>query len=77
MSPRANWNGYLRLSRVSCAVALHPATTTSSRIRFNIINKQAGNPVRNLVIDAESASVHPAVPRKRPAVLRGRVRRAS
>jgi DNA end-binding protein Ku len=54
MAPRANWKGYLKLSLVSCAVALYPATTTSSRIRFNIINKQTGNRVRNLVVDSET-----------------------
>jgi DNA end-binding protein Ku len=54
MAPRANWNGYLKLSLVSCAVALDPATTTSNRIRFNIINKRTGHRVRNLVVDAES-----------------------
>ena len=54
MAPRANWKGYLKLSLVSCAVALYPATSTSSRIRFNIINKQTGNRVRNLVVDSET-----------------------
>jgi DNA end-binding protein Ku len=54
MAPRANWKGYLKLSLVSCAVALYPATTTSSRIRFNIINRQTGNRVRNLVVDSET-----------------------
>jgi DNA end-binding protein Ku len=38
MAPRANWKGYLKLSLVSCSVALYAATTTSSRIRFSIIN---------------------------------------
>lgn len=54
MAPRANWKGYLKLSLVSCAVALFPATTTSARIRFNIINKQTGNRVRYEVVDAET-----------------------
>ena len=42
-----NWKGYLKLSLVSCSVALYPATSTSSRIRFNIINRETGNRVRN------------------------------
>ncbi len=54
MAPRANWKGYLKLSLVSCSVALFPATTTNSRVRFNIINKQTGNRVRNQVVDAET-----------------------
>jgi len=54
MAPRPNWNGFLKLSLVSCAVALYPATTTSQRIRFNIINRKTGNRIRNEVIDAET-----------------------
>jgi DNA end-binding protein Ku len=54
MAPRANWKGYLKLSLVSCAVALFPATTTRERIRFNILNRETGNRVRNLVVDAET-----------------------
>jgi DNA end-binding protein Ku len=54
MAPRANWKGYLKLSLVSCAVALFPATTTSQRTRFNIINRATGNRVHNLIVDAET-----------------------
>jgi DNA end-binding protein Ku len=54
MAPRPNWKGYLKLSLVSCSVALYSATTTSERIRFNILNKKTGNRVRNLVIDSET-----------------------
>ena len=54
MAPRPNWKGYLKLSLVSCSVALYSATTTSERIRFNIINRKTGNRVRNLVVDSET-----------------------
>ncbi len=54
MAPRANWKGYLKLSLVSCAVALYPATSTSGRVRFNIINRQTGHRVHNQVVDAET-----------------------
>jgi non-homologous end joining protein Ku len=33
MAPRANWEGYLKLSLVSCAVVLFPATSIRDRIR--------------------------------------------
>ena len=59
MPPRANWKGHLKLSLVSCAVALYPATTTSSRIRFNIINKETGHRVRNEVVDSETGEPVP------------------
>jgi len=54
MAPRANWKGYLKLSLVSCSIALYPATSTKDRIRFNIINRQTGNRVRYRQIDAET-----------------------
>jgi DNA end-binding protein Ku len=54
MAPRPNWKGYLKLSLVSCPVALYPATSTSQRVRFNIINRETGNRIRNEVVDAET-----------------------
>ncbi|MBS0248524.1 MAG: Ku protein [Proteobacteria bacterium] len=54
MAPRPNWKGFLKLSLVSCPVALYPATSTSQRIRFNIINRETGNRIRNEVVDAET-----------------------
>ncbi len=54
MAPRANWKGYLKLSLVSCKVALYPATTTRERVRFNIINRETGHRVHNQIVDAET-----------------------
>jgi DNA end-binding protein Ku len=54
MAPRANWKGFLKLSLVSCSIALYPATSTRERIRFNIINRETGNRVRYRQIDAET-----------------------
>src|SRR3954464_14579443 len=54
MAPRPNWKGYLKLSLVSCSVALYSATSTSQRVRFNIINRKTGNRVHNQVVDAET-----------------------
>jgi len=51
MAARANWKGYLKLSLVSCAVALYPATSTSSRVRFNTLNRATGNRVKQQYID--------------------------
>ena len=59
MAPRANWKGYLKLSLVSCAVALFPATTTRDRVRFNVINRETGNRVRYDVVDAETGEEVP------------------
>ena len=57
MAPRPSWKGYLKLSLVSCAVAMYTATSTSSRIRLNIINRETGNRIRNQAIDAETGEV--------------------
>lgn len=57
MAARANWKGYLKLSLVSCAVALFPATTINERTRFNIINRKTGNRIHNQIVDAETGDV--------------------
>jgi len=54
MAPRANWKGFLKLSLVSCGISLYPATSSTERIRFNIINRETGNRVRYRQIDAET-----------------------
>src|SRR6185312_7922194 len=54
MAPRPNWKGFLKLSLVSCSVAMYPATSTSQRVRFNILNKKTGNRIRNEIVDAET-----------------------
>ena len=59
MAPRPNWKGYLKLSLVSCAVALFPATTTCERVRFNIINRKTGDRVRYQVVDSETGKEVP------------------
>src|SRR5262245_48159306 len=59
MAPRANWKGYLKLSLVSCAVALFPATTTRDRVRFNVINRETGNRVHYDVVDADTGEEVP------------------
>ena len=54
MAPRANWKGFLKLSLVSCSIALVQATSSKDRIRFNIINRETGNRIRYRQVDAET-----------------------
>ncbi len=54
MAPRANWKGYLKLSLVSCAVALYPASSTSQRVSFNTINRKTGNKVKRIYVDPDT-----------------------
>jgi DNA end-binding protein Ku len=51
MAPRPNWKGYLKLSLVSCPVALFPATTTSERVAFRTLNRATGNRVKRQFVD--------------------------
>jgi DNA end-binding protein Ku len=51
-APRANWKGYLRLSLVSCPVAVYPATSESEKVRFNQLNRNTGNRIKYLKVDA-------------------------
>jgi DNA end-binding protein Ku len=54
MAPRAYWKGYLKLSLVSCPIALYPATSSSERVSFNRINKKTGNRLKQQQVDAET-----------------------
>lgn len=56
MAPRPYWKGYLKLSLVSCPVALYPATSEREKIRFNQLNKKTGNRIRYLKVDAETGN---------------------
>jgi DNA end-binding protein Ku len=51
MAPRPYWKGYLKLSLVSCPIALYTATTTSERVAFRQINKKTGNRLRQQLVD--------------------------
>jgi DNA end-binding protein Ku len=54
MAPRAYWKGYLKLSLVSCPIALYPATSEREKISFNQLNKETGNRIRYRKVDAET-----------------------
>jgi DNA end-binding protein Ku len=57
MAPRASWKGYLKLSLVSCSVALFPASAGSERISFNMLNRETGNRLKQQMIDSETEEV--------------------
>jgi DNA end-binding protein Ku len=54
VAPRAYWKGYLKLSLVSCPIALYPATSEREKISFHQLNKETGNRIRYKKIDAET-----------------------
>jgi Ku protein len=57
MAPRAYWKGSLKLSLVSCPVALYPATTSVKKTHFHMINKETGNRLKQQMVDAETGDV--------------------
>jgi DNA end-binding protein Ku len=52
MAPRSNWKGYLKLSLVSAAVAIYPATSSTEKVRFNMLNRATGNRLKRQMVDA-------------------------
>src|SRR5438874_553846 len=54
MAPRAYWKGYLKLSLVSCPVALFPASSEREKISFHQINEDTGNRIKYRKVDAET-----------------------
>ncbi len=54
MAPRAYWKGYLKLSLVSCPIALNPAASSSERVSFRQINRKTGNRLRQQLVDDET-----------------------
>jgi DNA end-binding protein Ku len=57
MAVRAYWKGSLKLSLVSCPVLLYPATTSTDKTRFHMINKETGNRLKQQMVDAETGDV--------------------
>jgi len=54
VAPRAYWKGYLKLSLVSCPIALFPATSEREKISFHQLHKQTGNRIKYRKVDAET-----------------------
>ena len=50
--PRAYWNGFLKLSLVSCPVALYPATTVAERVSFRQVSRRTGRRLRHQLVDS-------------------------
>ena len=67
MAPRANWKGYLRLSLVSCPIALYPASSLSEKVSFDRLNRKTGNRLKQQNVEFP----------KRARSFRGRTQRAA
>lgn len=52
MALRPYWKGYLKLSLVTCPVAMQPATSESEKVRFHTLNRETGNRVVSQYVDS-------------------------
>lgn len=57
MAPRPYWKGYLKLSLVSCPVALYSASTQAEKTHFHQINIRTGNRLRQQMVDEDTGRV--------------------
>jgi DNA end-binding protein Ku len=57
MATRPTWQGYLRLSLVSCPVALYTATSRTSEVHFNMLHESTHNRIRMVPTDPETGPV--------------------
>src|SRR3569623_121348 len=54
---RPTWQGYLRLSLVSCLVALYTATSRTGEVHFNMLSKETHNRIKMIPTDPETGPV--------------------
>lgn len=52
MAPAYFWKGYLKLSLVTCPVAMIPATSDREKVRFHTVNRATGNRIRSRYVDS-------------------------
>jgi DNA end-binding protein Ku len=57
MAPRPTWSGHLRLSLVTCPVALYTGTTRTHDVSFHLINPKTNNRIRMITTDPETGPV--------------------
>ena len=57
MAPRPTWQGHLRLSLVSCPVALYSAISPGGEVHFNMLHKTTHNRIRMIPTDPETGPV--------------------
>ena len=57
MAPRAYWKGSLKLSLVTCPIALYPASTQAEKTHFHQINTKTGHRLKQQMVDEETGRV--------------------
>src|ERR1700744_2707806 len=57
MAPRAYWKGSLKLSLVTCPIALCPASTQAEKTHFHQINTKTGHRLKQQMVDERTGRV--------------------
>ena len=57
MAARPTWQGHLKLSLVTCPVALYTATSSASHVAFHLINPETNNRIRMVPTDPDTGPV--------------------
>ena len=57
MAARPTWQGHLKLSLVTCPVALYTATSSANDVRFHLINPATNNRIRMVTTDPDTGPV--------------------
>ena len=57
LSSRPMWQGSLRLSLVSCPVALYNATSRTGDVSFHLLNPETNNRIRMIPTDPDTGPV--------------------
>ena len=57
MATRPSWQGHLKLSLVTCPVALYTATNSGGDVHFNLINPKTNNRIRMVTTDPDTGPI--------------------
>ena len=57
MAYRPTWQGHLKLSLVTCPVALYTATNSGGDVHFNLINPKTNNRIKMVTTDPDTGPV--------------------
>ena len=57
MAYRPTWQGHLRLSLVTCPVALYTATNAGGEVHFNLINPKTNNRIKMITTDPDAGPI--------------------
>ena len=60
MAYRPTWQGHLKLSLVTCPVALYTATNSAGDVHFHLINPKTNNRIRMITTDPDTGPVERA-----------------